>query len=47
MGYSDNYSKTSRILWQYSIDELAINAADGEIADFTADNATTDSLKTK
>ena len=43
--YSDNYSKTSRILWQYCRDEPAINAADGEIADFTEANAITDSFK--
>ena len=33
--YSDNYLKTSGILWQYCRDELAINAADGAISDFT------------
>ena len=45
--YSDNYSKTSRILWQYYRDEPTINAADGVIADFTADNANTNSFKIK
>ena len=33
--YSDNYLKTSEILWQYCRDELAINAADGAVTDFT------------
>ena len=35
--YSDNYSKTSRILWQYCRDEPA--------ADFIVDNADTNSFK--
>ena len=43
---SDNYSKTSGILWQYCSVEPAPND-DGEIVDFTADNATTDSFKLK
>ena len=42
--YSNDYSKTSELLWQYCIDEMTINAADVEIADFTTDNATTDSF---
>ena len=45
--YSDNYLKTSGILWQYCRDEPAINAANGNIVDFYADNATTDSFKIK
>ena len=36
--YGDNYSKTSGTLWQYCRDEPAVND-DGEIIDFTADNA--------
>ena len=41
--YSNNYSKTSGILWQYCIYEvaLAVNAT----TDFNADNTTTDSFK--
>ena len=38
--HSDNYSKTSEILWQYRKDEPAINEADDKIADFNADNFT-------
>ena len=45
--YNDNYSKTSRILWQYRRLVLAINAAEGYIADFSTDNDTTDSFKNK
>ena len=41
--YSDIYSKTSGIFWQYARDELA----DGTIADFTTDNTLTDSIKIK
>ena len=37
--YSDNYLKSSGILWQYYRDKLAL-AADA-ITDFNADNATT------
>ena len=46
--YSDNYSKTSEILWQYCRDVPAAND-DGIITDFTGCNATTDlfSLKEK
>ena len=44
--YSDNYSKTSEILWWYCKNEPAINHADGKIADFTEDNVT-DSFKMK
>ena len=39
MEYSDSYSKTSGILWQYCRDEPAL-ANDGTIVNFTADNAT-------
>ena len=46
--YSDIYSKTSGILWQYCIDEtMTALHDDGAIVDFTADNATTDSFKIK
>ena len=45
--FSDNYSKTSEILRQYCRNEPAINPADGKIAGFTEDNATTDSSKIK
>ena len=36
---SDNYSKTSGILWQYYRDVLAFED-DGSITDFTANNVT-------
>ena len=36
---SDNYSKTSGILWQYYREELAFDD-DGSITDFTANNVT-------
>ena len=39
--YSDNYSKTSGILWQYCRDEPAVND-NGEIAYSTEANAITD-----
>ena len=45
--YSDNYWKTSGILWQYCRDELTLNAAGDAIADFTVDNAITDLFKIK
>ena len=44
--YSDSYSKTSAILWQYCKDEATLNdddATDG----LTAANTITDSLKIK
>ena len=44
--YSDNYSKTSVILWQYCRDEPAVND-DGAIADFNANNAYTYLFKIK
>ena len=37
--YSDNYSKTSRILFQYCRDVPAVDG-DGEVTDFTEANAT-------
>ena len=43
--YSHEYSKTSGNLWQYCRDEPALN--NFEIAEFNADNATTDSFKLK
>ena len=46
IGYSDNYSKTSEILWEYCRYVLAVDAH-GVIVNFNADNATTDSFKTK
>ena len=45
--YSDNYSKTSEILWQYCRDGPAINATDGDILYFNAANATTNMFKIK
>ena len=45
--YSDNYSKTSRILWQYCRDVTAVNDDGGEITDFTEANATTDLVNVK
>ena len=44
--YSDNYSKTSGILWQYRRDVRAVNNSD-VIIDFTEANATTDSFVLK
>ena len=35
------------MLWEYCRDEPAINAANGNIVDFNADNTTTDSFKIK
>ena len=37
IAYSNFYSKTSGILWQYYRDELAVNIASGNI-DFSAEN---------
>ena len=45
--YSHNYLKTSGILWQYCRDKPAINAADGAVADFTADNTNSFKIKEK
>ena len=44
--FSDNYSKTSGILWQYCRDEPALHD-DGEISEFTTANAITNSFKIK
>ena len=44
--YSDNYSNTSEILWQYCRDAPAVND-DEVITDFTEANATTDSFSLK
>ena len=44
---SNDYSKTSGILWKYCRDELAIIIADGVTAAFTDDKAPTDSFKLK
>ena len=46
MKYSDNYSKTSGIFWQYCIDKPAL-ANIGDIPDFNAGNADTNSFKMK
>ena len=46
IGYIDNYSRTSEILWEYCRDQPALNPTDNAI-DFNADNATTDSFKIK
>ena len=43
---SKNYSKASRILWQYSRDEPGVDD-NGAIVDFTEDNAITNSFKIK
>ena len=45
--HRDSYSKTSLISCQYCRYELAVNAANGEIIDFNAASATTNSLKIK
>ena len=45
--HRDNYSKTSLISCKYCRYELAVNAANGEIIDFNAASATTNSLKIK
>ena len=45
---SNNYSKTSRILWQYSEDKTDLYPADNnKILDFNANDAATNSFKTK
>ena len=44
--YSDNYSKTSGILWQYCRDEPAL-ATNGDITDFNTFNADTKTFKIK
>ena len=44
--YSDKYSKTSGILWQYYRDDLFLNK-NGDIADFPADNNNSAFLKLK
>ena len=44
--YSDNYSKTSVILWQCCRDAPAVND-DGEITAFNESNADTNSFKIK
>ena len=45
--HSDDYWKTFGISWQYCRDEPTLNAAGDAIADFTAENAFTDSFKIK
>ena len=44
--YSDNYSKTSEILWQYCRDVLSVDNG-YEITDFTEANGTTDLFNLK
>ena len=44
--YSDHYSKTSGILFQYCIDAPAVDI-NSEVIDFTDANATTDSFSLK
>ena len=44
--YSDNFPKTSGILWQFCRDVPALND-DGEITDFTGANATTELFNLK
>ena len=44
--YSDNYSETFGILWQYCRDEPAL-ANNDDITDFNANNADTYLLKSK
>ena len=45
--YSNNYSKSFGILWQYCRDEPAINAANDNIVNFNADNANSFNTKEK
>ena len=45
--YSNNYSKTSGILWQHYRNEPAINVANGDIVDFNATNVLILHLKLK
>ena len=47
MEYSDNYSKTSGILWQYCRHEPAITSINGDILCFNAANAATNTFKIK
>ena len=46
IGYSDNYSKTSGILWQYCSDEPTL-AVDSTITDFSEANAIANLFKIK
>ena len=46
MEYSDNYSKTSGILWQYCRAKPALDA-NGAIIDFTVANSISDTFKIK
>ena len=43
--YSDNYSQTSGTLWQYYKAGLALD--DSDVADFNAENITTNLFKIK
>ena len=43
----DNDSKATGVLWQYCKDDPTINVADGNTANFDADNATTDWFEIK
>ena len=44
--YSENYSKTSVVSWQYSGDQPAL-ANNGDTTDFTGESAITDSFRIK
>ena len=44
---SNNYLKTSGILWQYCENEPGLNPTDDAIVAFNADNANIDSFKIK
>ena len=39
--YSDHYSKTFEVLWQYCRDKPALNIANDNTANFNEDNAAT------
>ena len=45
--YSDRYSNTSGISWQYCRGEPARKSANGNLADFNIDNGTTDMFKVR
>ena len=45
--YCDNYSKTFGVLWQYCRDKPALNNANDDIGNFSANNAATNQFKIK
>ena len=45
--YSDNYSKTSGILWQYCREEITLNFANDDTVYINAGNATSNLIKIK